>query len=58
MTGPVYTWAWSRRPIGQSRKGERCTVVARGAMNSALLRFERDGYLVVTSRNGLRRVRP
>lgn len=57
MIGVLYTWAWSSRPIGQNRKGERCTVLARGRMNSALVRFERDGYLVVTSRNGLRRIR-
>lgn len=55
FAGPVYVWAWSRRPIGQNRKGERCTIVARGAMNSAWVRFESDGYEVITSRNGLRR---
>jgi hypothetical protein len=29
-------------------------VLVRGSMNSALVEFD-DGYLVVTSRNGLRR---
>lgn len=40
------------RPM--DRKGQRCRVLARGKMNSALLEFE-DGFRVVTSRNGLRR---
>jgi hypothetical protein len=46
-----YRWHWNR--LG--RKGQRCRVVARGRMNSALLEFE-DGFRVVTSRSGLRRV--
>lgn len=49
-----YLWAWRRRPADRDRRGERCRVVARGTMNSALVEFE-DGYRVVTSRNGLRR---
>jgi hypothetical protein len=36
------------------RKGQRCRVLARGRMNSALLEFE-DGFRTVTSRSGLRR---
>lgn len=50
MTEFPYIWFWRR--LG--RKGQRCRVLARGAMNSALLEFE-DGYQVVTSRNGIRR---
>lgn len=42
------------RVFDRCRKGERCRVLVRGLMNSALLEFE-DGYRVVTSRNGLRR---
>lgn len=59
-----YFWAWGQKPgwdkgtpprmFDRSRKGERCRVVARGRMNSALVQFP-DGYAVVTSRNGLRR---
>jgi hypothetical protein len=56
-----YRWAWGSQPRWDrpgaralDRKGERCRVVARGSMNSALLEFE-DGFRVVTSRNGLRR---
>jgi len=50
-----YVWAWGVRPQ-PSRKGQRCRVVVRGTMNSALVEFE-DGWRVVTSRNGLRRAR-
>jgi hypothetical protein len=46
-----YVWFWNR----MGRKGQRCRVVCRGKMNSALLEFE-DGYRVVTSRSGLRRL--
>ena len=59
-----YRWAWGQKPgwdrgtpprmFDRDRKGERCAVLARGGMNSALVEFE-DGYRVVTSRNGLRR---
>lgn len=45
-----YVWFWNR----MGRKGERCRVIARGRMNSALLEFE-DGFRAVTSRSGLRR---
>ncbi len=38
------------------RKGQRCRVLVRGGMNSALVEFE-DGYRVVTSRNALRSVK-
>ncbi len=59
-----YIWSWGQKPgfdrgtpprvFDRDRKGERCAVLARGRMNSALVAFE-DGFQVVTSRNGLRR---
>jgi len=52
-----YVWFWrqsAHRVFDRCRKGERCRVLARGAMNSALVEFE-DGYKVVTSRSGIRR---
>jgi hypothetical protein len=57
-----YVWFWHRKPGWDrgtpprelDRKGQRCRVIARGAMNSALLEFE-DGFRTVTSRSGLRR---
>jgi len=65
-----YLWAWGQKPgwtvgrdgklspprvFDRDRKDERCRVVARGSMNSALIEFETDRYRTVTSRNGLRR---
>ena len=56
----LYRYAWGPRfhcpglPV-LDRKGQHCRVLARGAMNSALVEFE-DGYLAVVSRNALRRV--
>lgn len=49
-----YVWAWRSRPVDHDRRGERCRVVCRGTMNSALVEFA-DGARFVTSRNGLRR---
>lgn len=59
-----YVWRWGQKPgwnrgtpprvFDRDRKGERCRVLARGRMNSALIEFE-DGYRVVTSRNGIKR---
>lgn len=52
-----YIWFWHGKPHRPIyRKGQRCRVLARGKMNSALVEFE-DGFKVVTSRNALRRVR-
>ncbi len=51
----IYRWAW-KKPLGPGgdRKDQVCRVLGRGSMNSALVEF-RDGFKVVTSRNGLRR---
>jgi hypothetical protein len=59
-----YRWSWGQQPdwkkgtgprvFDRDRKGERCRVVCRGKMNSALIEFE-DGYKAVVSRWGLRR---
>lgn len=53
----VYSWGPRFRVPGMAvldRKGQECTLVARGAMNSALVEFE-DGHLAVISRNALRK---
>lgn len=49
----TYIYYWNR----MGRKGQRCKVLARGKMNSCLVEFE-DGYLAVTSRNALRKLKP
>lgn len=57
----AYCYAWGPRlsipgmPV-LDRKGEPCDVIARGRMNSALVRFS-DGFTAVVSRNALRRLR-
>ena len=50
-----YIWFWNPSPMRTvNRKGQRCRVLVRGAMNSALIEFE-DGFRIVASRNALRR---
>jgi len=48
-----HVWYW-RRWLPE-RKGQRCRVVARGAMGGILVEFE-DGARVVTSRWAVRRI--
>jgi hypothetical protein len=49
-----YVWLW-RSKLGD-RKGQRCRVLARGSMNSALIEFEDGvGFRSMVSRNGIRR---
>jgi hypothetical protein len=46
----VYIYRWNR----MGRKGQRCVVLARGAMNSCRVLFE-DGFEAITSRNALKK---
>jgi hypothetical protein len=49
----LYVYRWAKyRPW----KGRVCRVLARGALNSALVRFEDNGERAIVSRNALRRV--
>jgi hypothetical protein len=50
MNTTAYIYRWDRH----GRKGQRCLVLARGKMNSCLVKFEDDGYTMVTSRNALK----
>jgi hypothetical protein len=54
----TYSWRWGecggKHPETGRRKGAPVEVLARGKMNSALVRFA-DGLLAVVSRNGIRR---
>lgn len=45
-----YLYRWNR----QGRKGQPCSVLTRGKMNSCLVLFE-DGFTMVTSRNAIRK---
>lgn len=49
----LYRWRWRKRL--PERHGQLFTVLARGSLNSCLIRFEVDGWLVITSRNALRK---
>lgn len=62
----AYTYGWGPRwkawPASSKlnqldRKGEPCRVLARGAMNSALIEFQ-DGLQAVVSRSALRKCKP
>lgn len=50
----LYRWYWRKRL--PERHGELFTVLARGRLNACMIRFERDGWVVITSRNALRKV--
>lgn len=49
-----YPYVWRVRTRFPERMGQRCRVLVRGSMNSALVEFE-DGFRVNTSRNYLRK---
>lgn len=49
-----YRWYWVKK-LG-SRKNWPCNVLARGKLNSVLVRFA-DGYEVITSRNAVRKAK-
>lgn len=53
MTYP-YFFAWRNNPKRAEMYKRRCRVLARGALNSALVEFE-NGQREVISRNALRR---
>lgn len=53
MTYPlIYRW----RRYNPTLYGQRCRLIARGTMNSALIEFQ-GGELCVVSRNALRKVK-
>ena len=52
-----YVWYWTEkaRPVLGDRKGQRCRVLARGALNSIAVEFESDRHKVITSRYAVRK---
>lgn len=52
---PAFPYRWRVRARLAERLGQRCRVLVRGSMNSALVEFERDAKRYVTSRNYLRK---
>lgn len=55
MSETLYVYSWAKYVPW---KGRRCRVLARGRMNSALVRFADNGQQAVVSRNALRRAEP
>ena len=51
----THTYYWGNNPVRAARKGQRCRVVAKGALKSILVEFE-DGQKVVTMRGTFRRL--
>ncbi len=52
-----YVYFWRAKGLRTlDRKGQRCRVLVRGKMNSALIEFA-DGFRAVVSRNALRKKR-
>lgn len=52
---PTYDRYWRLHVRLPDRKGQRCRLIARGAMNSAVIEFE-DGVRHVVSRNAFRKL--
>lgn len=50
----AFPYVWRVRARLPERFGQRCRMVVRGGLNSALVEFE-DGHRVITSRNYVRR---
>ncbi len=57
MTAPLYRYLWGNNEKRATLRGRICRIVARGAMNSALVGFTDNGQREVISRNALRRVK-
>lgn len=51
-----YFYAWGNNEKRATLKGRRMQVIARGAMNSALVEFE-NGQREIISRNAIRKVK-
>jgi hypothetical protein len=58
VTDEIYTYGWGNNTRRAELKGRECVVLARGTMNSILLRFLDTGEQIVTSRNAVRRSSP
>lgn len=56
MSDATFCRVWYWRKVLPERKGQRCRVLARGALNSCLVEFE-DGFRVITVRYAVRLVK-
>ncbi len=51
----LYVYRWGNNAKRATMKGRVCHVLARGAMNSAMIVFVDSGEIEIVSRNALRR---
>lgn len=54
MVEMKYKYMWGNNPKRKELKGRKCSVLARGKMNSCLVEFE-NGQREIISRNALRK---
>lgn len=52
----IYVYAWGNNPVRKKLKGRQCIVLARGSMNTVMVKFIDNGQIQITSRRALRRV--
>lgn len=53
----LYVYRWGNNARRAAMKGRVCRVLARGAMNSAMIEFVDNGEVEIVSRNALQRYR-
>lgn len=53
---PTHTYAWGNNAKRATLKGRRCSIIARGRMQSVLVEFE-DGQREIVSFRALRKIR-
>lgn len=54
----LYRFVWRNNEKRATLCGRTCEVLARGSMNSAMVRFTDNGQTEIVSRNALRKVQP
>lgn len=52
----TYLYRWKNNPKRASLYGRACRVLARGALNSALVEFTDNGQREIISRNALKKI--
>ncbi len=51
----IYIYRWGNNPARVKLKGRKCRVLARGSMNSCMVKFLDTGERQIISRNALRK---
>jgi hypothetical protein len=53
---PIYEYRWSNNEVRKRMKGRKCRILARGKMNTCMIKFLDNGQIEAVSRNSLRKV--